>query len=756
MISRRIRDEKTRLYPMKAIESPGINTQTQRQYLRNLQEEALASLYIATSLIGLGLVFLTFSSTDLWRIGLIGLALIFVPFLIRKVFAGHYLTLVRFLLIIWISGIIIAAAWQQHTAWFYLLVFPGIIAVLLTSMYEAFLFAGIQVSILFVSTRVFSFPVVIDWPTLVILMTGTLLITRLGLQPFFSSMGWSLNNYLAARHELLEARAAQADLKQAIKDLADASTQMARLNQMLAAARQTAEEAERAKTEFVANVSHELRTPLNMIIGFSEMMLTSPRLYGGIPKALMADLSVILRNSQHLSELINDVLDLSQIDAGKMALSREQIFLKEVVEAAAVAIRPLFETKKLYLHLDVPDDLVVNCDRTRIREVLLNLLSNAGRFVETGGVDIHVRVEGEQVVITVADTGPGISIQDQVRLFQPFQQADGSIRRRYGGSGLGLSISRHFVELHGGKMWLESEVGQGTKIFFSLPYQPHTPRNDPYGRWNVAEWEYRQRTRRWMAPRIEVHPRLVLVEKGDQFQRLLHRYLGEVEVVSVDNLEAAAAAIVETGAQALLINDMDIDQTIQQLWERNILPSGIPALVCGIPGSEEAAKDLGAEAYLVKPVSQTSMLNALDRLQVMNGTILIVDDERDAIQLYWRMLTSSDRGYRVLTASNGEEAISILGSEHLDVILLDLTMPTMDGFQFLAWLREQPEWQSLPVIIMSARDPEGFPVAAASIGITRGGGLTISQIIALLESVYGPHVVTAPTGDPGSRAGLSD
>ena len=268
------------------------------------------------------------------------------------------------------------------------------------------------------------------------------------------------------------ARDAQADLKQAVKDLAEANLQTARLNQLLGMARHAAEEAERAKAEFVANVSHELRTPLNMVIGFAEMIMSAPKTYGRVSTALRADLAVIHRNSQHLAALIDDVLDLSQIEAGRMALTKERVALGEIIAAATEAIRPLYQTKGLYLRTEAPEGLVVSCDRTRVREVLLNLLSNAGRFTEQGGVTVQARVMGQEVVVSVSDTGPGIAPEDQARLFQPFQQADGSIRRRFGGSGLGLSISKHFVELHDGRMWLESGVGSGTTIFFTLPFEP--------------------------------------------------------------------------------------------------------------------------------------------------------------------------------------------------------------------------------------------------------------------------------------------
>ncbi len=282
--------------------------------------------------------------------------------------------------------------------------------------------------------------------------------------PVYQFSGWSWSQFQQAQRLLEETRDRRAELRQALEDLAAANLQLTRLNRLAQGLRQAAEDARRAKEQFVANVSHELRTPLNMIIGFSEMILQAPETYGrGLPSALLADLSIIFRNSQHLAGLIDDVLDLSQIEAGRMALSRERVALPEIIDAATVAVRPLYTSKGLCLATEVAPDLpLIFCDRTRIREVLLNLLSNAGRFTERGGVRICAWREGSEVAVSVADTGPGIASQDRERLFQPFQQLNGSQRRLHQGSGLGLSISKAFVELHGGRMWLDSELGSGT------------------------------------------------------------------------------------------------------------------------------------------------------------------------------------------------------------------------------------------------------------------------------------------------------
>ena len=206
-----------------------------------------------------------------------------------------------------------------------------------------------------------------------------------------------------------------------------------------------------------------------MIIGFSEMAMYSPETYGpNIPQALLADLEIVLRNSRHLSSLIDDVLDLSQIDAGQMALMKEPTALGEIIAAVATAVRPLFNSKGLYLRTDIPLNLPpLHCDRIRIRQVLLNLLSNAGRFTEKGGVWVGARQEGNQVVVSVADSGPGIKADEAAKVFKPFQQLDGSIHSYWTGSGLGLSVSKHFVELHKGKMWLESVPGAGCHLLLS-------------------------------------------------------------------------------------------------------------------------------------------------------------------------------------------------------------------------------------------------------------------------------------------------
>jgi CheY-like chemotaxis protein/nitrogen-specific signal transduction histidine kinase len=529
---------------------------------------------------------------------------------------------------------------------------------------------------------------------------------------------------------------------------------MVRLNQLTQNLRLMAENERRVKEEFVANVSHELRTPLNMIVGFCDMILNSPETYGdSIPPALLADLEVVLRNSRHLSSLIDDVLDLSQIDAGRMALAREWIAFGEIVQDAVIAVRPLVESKNLALSLDIPPDLPrVWCDRIRIREVLLNLLSNAGRFTERGGIVVQCRVEGRHLQVSVADTGPGITQEDTTRLFKPFQQLDSSIRRRYGGTGLGLSISKGFVELHDGEMWVESRKGQGTTFFFKIPLRPvDLPESGP-ARW-LSPYLPHEETPRVPGRESEpVRARLVVVEAGNVMYKLLHRYLPQVEPVPARTLQEGLAMLEQQHAVALLVNQDGVERAAAMIQESGKLPFSIPAILCSIPGTEGAG--LGAAGYLVKPVDRGRLLDELGSLDRPVETILVVDDEPDARQLFRRMLASSEQGYRVIRASNGLEALEKMRQEQVDAVLLDLVMPGMDGFQFLVEKNNDAALREIPVILISARDPSGHPIASNALTILRGGGISMKQVVASIETTL---ALMAPLGltDPAPPAAPS-
>jgi signal transduction histidine kinase len=228
------------------------------------------------------------------------------------------------------------------------------------------------------------------------------------------------------------------------------------------------EQASKHKSQFLANMSHELRTPLNAILGYTELIIDN--IYGETPEKMRSVLQRIEANGKHLLGLINDVLDLSKIEAGQLTLMVGDYSLKNVVQTAYTAVEPLASQKKLKLKMELPADLPAGRgDEQRLRQVLLNLVGNAIKFTDSGEVLIKAAIADGSFSVAVRDTGPGISVGDQAKLFQEFQQADNSITRKKGGTGLGLAISKRIIELHGGKIWVESELGQGSTFSFTLP-----------------------------------------------------------------------------------------------------------------------------------------------------------------------------------------------------------------------------------------------------------------------------------------------
>ncbi|MCL4300158.1 MAG: response regulator [Anaerolineae bacterium] len=665
---------------------------------------------------------------------------------------GRWAVIISLVMIVYLGQ-----QWLQVPGFLTLLVIPTALAVALIGL-PAGLIITIGETVLVLSSNVLM-------PELepAVIITGLVAIWAiLGVMilvygPINRVADWLWNYFQEAQELLEEAQEHRGRLEQVLADLAQANLQMTRLNILAQGLRQAAEEAQRTKEEFVANVSHELRTPLNMIIGFSETILQSPGAYGKkIPPALLADLMVIHRNAGHLSELINDVLDLSQIDADKMALTKEQAPFKEIVEEATVSIRPLYVSKGLHLNIDIPENLPsIFCDRTRIREVLLNLLSNAGRFTEQGGVSVRVWLEGNDLMVSVADSGPGIASKDLGKVFQPFQQLDSSIRRRHGGTGLGLTISERFIQLHGGKIWVESQEGSGTTFFFCLPVAPPALSGDSFLRGVTPAWEFLQRTQPYTGSKPVIQPRFVILESGDTLHRLLTRYWDKVETVVVTSLEEAVAELSRLPAQALLVNEPSTDKALEYLDLSQKLPNNTPLITCSIPRLDEL-NPWGAAVRLVKPIFRETLLAALDQLNIKEGTILIVDDEPDALQLFRRMLTSLARDYRILLARDGQEALAILQECRPHVILLDLVMPNMDGFQLLRLRPQHPVLSEIPVVIISARDPAGQPIMSSMVAATLGGGLSLSQLLASIEAFSKVLAIPGPIGDPEPTAALSD
>jgi signal transduction histidine kinase/CheY-like chemotaxis protein len=573
-------------------------------------------------------------------------------------------------------------------------------------------------------------------PIIILGIWGVFGIFWLVLRPLLNAIERAWDGYERSLDLLKQSQDLQVKLFQTLEDLSKANEQLTRLNQVAHSLRQVAEQERHAKEQFVANVSHELRTPLNMIIGFCENIIQAPESYDEpIPQTLMVDMEVVLRNGLQLSNLIDDVLDLSQVDAGQVALSKEISAIKEIVDEAVIAVRPLYQSKNLTLTVDIPANLpVINCDRTRIRGVILNLLSNAGRFTESGGVLVKAWQEDKSLVVSVKDTGPGIARPDQELIFKPFKQLEMGMQRRHGGTGLGLSISKSFVELHHGKMWIESERGQGATFLFKLPIDElEALDTENVSRWFSPYHPYEKRDRSAQLKPSRILPRLVVVEPGNVLQKLLKRYLSGFQIEAFPDLESAVSDLELVPAQALLVNDLHLEQSISELKRRE-LPYNIPAICCFVPGIEEASRSFGVCDYLIKPISRQAIFDALERLQKPLKNILIVDDDTDALQLFRRILVTSDKGYQVFRAMNGRQGLEILRREPIDVVLLDLVMPEMNGFQFLEEKSRDPVLNEVPVILISARDPQGHPIASEAVAVTRSAGLSTPSIMACIEA----------------------
>jgi signal transduction histidine kinase/CheY-like chemotaxis protein len=533
---------------------------------------------------------------------------------------------------------------------------------------------------------------------------------------------------------LEEARDRKAELEQALESLAHANRQLALANERTAALRMIAEEAQRAKTAFVANVSHEFRTPLNMIIGLVDLMVETPEIYTTVLSPEMReDLRVVHRNCEHLSNMINDVLDLTRMEAGRLTLHRERVDLEEVIDSSVAAVRPLLEKKHLALQVTIPNDLPkIYCDHTRIQQVILNLVSNAARFTERGGITVEVAQQDLHIVVSVTDTGPGIAPEDAERIFEPFSQGSSELWRDKKGSGLGLSISQQFVKLHRGRMWLESKLGIGTSFFFTLPISPPLEPVGSPGHRIREDWVWRERTFRTeqAVSDDQLAKRRVVVcdETGSLYSELTH-CSDEVEFVDTREPTQAAGELRRSAAHAVMLNlatSADPWPLVETLKQQ---APGTPIIGCSVPQPTERAIGAGALGYLIKPVTRSKLEEAIQMADRPVRRVLVVDDDPDVLQLFSRMLHVYDDTLEIVTASDGEQALDQLHRLPPDLMLLDIVMPDMDGWQILEAMRQDKGIEDIPTFFVSAQDPADQPLVSKFLLVTMDEGLSLSKLL---------------------------
>lgn len=554
-----------------------------------------------------------------------------------------------------------------------------------------------------------------------------------------TALAWFSQAYEQARHNERVAQDNQAELKRTLKALDGAARQLERTNHMLALARDQAEEARRLKQQFAQSISHELRTPLNLIVGFAELMTESPEYYGArLPSAYQRDFNIIYRNACHLQTLVNDVLDLARIEAAQMTIVPEEINPATLVEEAVETARSLVEAQGLELIVEIAPELpMLYVDPTRIRQVLFNLLNNAARFTEQGSVCVSVYGQDHEVVFAVADTGVGIAAKDLPHIFEEFQQVDGSTRRRHEGAGLGLAISRRFVQLHGGRMWVESELGKGSTFYFSLPTRGS----------NLIELPKAQSpTASSGASTTKEEAILLAVTRSPSAGALLMRYLHGFRTVVVPDLQQAEAA-----ARLLMPQAIIVDQACQRLEPIQVealaqqwgLPS-TPFIVCPLPGEEPLRQRLNVNGYLIKPVRRQDVWDVLRQFDEDIERILLIDDDPDFVLLLGRMLENNPvRRYQVMSAYGGQEGLALLSHRRPDLIFLDLMLPDIDGLQVIEYIRSRPAWQHLPIVVISAQDEMNHRQALkGAMTITKVENLTAGDVVRWLQGVIAPAALS--------------
>ena len=474
-----------------------------------------------------------------------------------------------------------------------------------------------------------------------------------------------------------------------------------RLAERLTATVTALEAASQAKSDFLASMSHELRTPLTAIIGFSDLMRGEPHEAESV-SVPTEWVDHIHRSGQHLLGLINDVLDLAKVEAGRLDLSLERIDLASAVHESIAGLRPLADRKSIALYASI-EPLPIDVDRGRLRQVLYNLLSNAIKFTPDGGrISVEAsRVNGENA-LTVSDTGVGIAPEDQERVFEEFRQV-GDIAARQPGTGLGLALCRRLVEAHGGRIGLESTVGVGSRFTVYLPAPSEVA---------APAAEKSAGPRPAMKAGLPDAPSVLIIEDDLSAVRLIRTYLetdGYLVRVAIDGetgLADARSDVPDAIVLDVLLSGIDGWEVLRRLKTDELLRD-VPVVIVTIVDEREVGLALGAVDYLVKPVNRASLLDALARYTSTtsrSGSIRVLAIDDDPATLDMIEATLRPDGHDVTRATSGQAAIDIARHTPFDLVICDLLMPDLDGFGVVAELGADPRTRDRPILILTAHE----------------------------------------------------
>lgn len=488
----------------------------------------------------------------------------------------------------------------------------------------------------------------------------------------------------------------------------------------LALKRDEALDASRTKSLFLANMSHELRTPLNAIIGYSEMLEEEADDFGY--EDIIPDLQKIQKAGKHLLALINDILDISKIEAGKVDLFIEEFELQELLDEIFTTIQPLIEKNENELIFESKELGKIHNDVTKMRQVIFNLLSNAAKFTNQGAITLGVKrtleAGDEWLEVSVSDTGIGMTPQQLSKVFSEFTQADASTTRKYGGTGLGLPISRHFCQMMGGDIAVSSVEGQGSTFTMRVPahVKPKATAEDekpPIVTGSTAaskSLEDKDTHDTQPVPDMSETVTVLVIDDDATVHDLLNRVLKRegFDVISAlsgdEGLEKARLLRPDVITLDVMMPQMDGWAVLSRIKSDDELRD-IPVILLSMLENKSLGFALGATDYLTKPVDRNILISTLKRqkskTEKQQGRILIIEDDEDTRELLRR--TAEREGWVSSEAEDGLVGLNRLAQERPDLILLDLMMPEMDGLQFLAEMRKNEAWRSIPVIVVTAK-----------------------------------------------------